>query len=1037
MNKELKYGGYSAQPSDYECQDGDLAMSLNLINEDGAIHATHKPKELFSVGVGYRLFIHRAGAITNYISYIPAGRTIKWIGSKSKGIFSSPSNITIGFDFGNIISVASVGYILIISTDSNIYYIRYNANKDAYIFLGTKLPDIFLQLGLKLNFTISDVQEKSFDVVVTSGSSSSSGTTTTDDDWQIVVATSYDVSGSNGGVTREDAITTSGHYVGTGYIPFDSTFKIQANKEYRLKWDVVAGAHYGMTLGIYGNRNGSSTREMLFWKANENVLANSIEVKKTFEDEWTNICYKIDFGWEGELSDAGCGTRGNITWYSGIDNSDTGSSDVTTYIEYTSDTHTTIMGVINKFVKEQVTDRSRFLYPFYVRYAVKLFDGSYGYLSEPILMIPNSGYVPAVQFSKHYSLGTRLIMTAFAADLQYKAENTLPGDWEDLITGIDIFVSQPIWAYNQGQEYDGTTNYFKFRSAVDSKGYGKAFFSDVACDSGNTYGRLELATYINRYATNIITNNYVQLATRSEEDIKTDAEHTTNFYKIASLSFGEINKATSLTDLKIEKGILNALVTREELVDNVLQYEGFKNGYLKEYNHRLHICHSSIILRNPSHPRRCFNFVADSDVYKLLVYVVLATDDGQKIVQTTLSGQVSGPWFFYPDGRAYKAYFILQDSAGSIIGISEKELKRHDYLNGAYWFGENFLDSLSYSSASVDPLQNTAKNNSIAALSTIYVSEANCPFVFHADTAVSVGAQEVKALATAAKALSQGQFGQFPLYAFSTEGIWALTVASTGVYTAVQPIVRDETIDIGTITQIDSAVLFVAQRGIMLLQGSQTRCISDYINNDYPFGLDNLPGINTLHTMIGHRVDTCYPIKPFNEFIKSCRMLYDYPHQRIYLYNISLSYAYVYSLKSKLWGLMYSNLRYNVNSYPEAYVINSDGMVVDYSEKSDEFSKGILITRPLQLDLPNIHKTIDTIIQRGNFAKGHVQSVLYGSRDLINWHLVWSSKDHYLRGFRGTPYKYFRIALVCDLQGGESIYGATVQFNSRLTNQPR
>lgn len=134
---------------------------------------------------------------------------------------------------------------------------------------------------------------------------------------------------------------------------------------------------------------------------------------------------------------------------------------------------------------------------------------------------------------------------------------------------------------------------------------------------------------------------------------------------------------------------------------------------------------------------------------------------------------------------------------------------------------------------------------------------------------------------------------------------------------------------------------------------------------------------------------------------------------------------------------MYSNLRYNVNSYPEAYVINSDGMVVDYSEKSDEFSKGILITRPLQLDLPNIHKTIDTIIQRGNFAKGHVQSVLYGSRDLINWHLVWSSKDHYLRGFRGTPYKYFRIALVCDLQGGESIYGATVQFNSRLTNQPR
>ena len=35
MNKEIKYNGYSTQPSDYECQDGDLAISLNLILEHG------------------------------------------------------------------------------------------------------------------------------------------------------------------------------------------------------------------------------------------------------------------------------------------------------------------------------------------------------------------------------------------------------------------------------------------------------------------------------------------------------------------------------------------------------------------------------------------------------------------------------------------------------------------------------------------------------------------------------------------------------------------------------------------------------------------------------------------------------------------------------------------------------------------------------------------------------------------------------------------------------------------------------------------
>ena len=102
-----------------------------------------------------------------------------------------------------------------------------------------------------------------------------------------------------------------------------------------------------------------------------------------------------------------------------------------------------------------------------------------------------------------------------------------------------------------------------------------------------------------------------------------------------------------------------------------------------------------------------------------------------------------------------------------------------------------------------------------------------------------------------------------------------------------------------------------------------------------------------------------------------------------------------------------------------------------------EPTKGLFVTRPIKLETPDVLKTMDTVIQRGHFQKGHVQSVLYGSRDLFNWHLVWSSKDHYLRGFRGTPYKYFRIACVTSLTDDESIFGASLQFNPRQTNQPR
>ena len=89
------------------------------------------------------------------------------------------------------------------------------------------------------------------------------------------------------------------------------------------------------------------------------------------------------------------------------------------------------------------------------------------------------------------------------------------------------------------------------------------------------------------------------------------------------------------------------------------------------------------------------------------------------------------------------------------------------------------------------------------------------------------------------------------------------------------------------------------------------------------------------------------------------------------------------------------------------------------------------------MEAANVHKTIYELIQRGHFQRGDVATVLYGSRDLYSWHLVWSSKDHYLRGFRGTPYKYFRIAGLATLTDGKSIFGASLSFETRHTNQLR
>jgi hypothetical protein len=340
-------------------------------------------------------------------------------------------------------------------------------------------------------------------------------------------------------------------------------------------------------------------------------------------------------------------------------------------------------------------------------------------------------------------------------------------------------------------------------------------------------------------------------------------------------------------------------------------------------------------------------------------------------------------------------------------------------------------------------------------LGKIYTSEAGNPFVYSTTNINTIGTGNILGLSTATKALSQGQFGQFPLYAFTTEGVWALEVGSNGAFSAKQPVTRDVCINAESITQLDNAVLFATDRGIMMLSGSDSICITDMISSDSAFSPTDLPKFDTLES---DAVTMATEIVPFKQFLQEARMLYDYTHQRIIVYNPDKDYAYVYSLKSKAWGMMPSGIQYGINSYPECLAVakipdidsgNVRNVLVNLSsigtedEEGDEGQEtteafnGLLITRPLKLDAPDVLKTIDTVIQRGMFRKGSVQSILYGSRDLFHWHLVSSSKNHYMRGFRGTPYKYFRIVLLCNLKKDESIFGCTIQYTPRLTDQIR
>ena len=715
-----------------------------------------------------------------------------------------------------------------------------------------------------------------------------------------------------------------------------------------------------------------------------------------------------------------------------------------------------ILAKVNKFIAEKSVNAGRFMYPFFVRYAYRLYDGSLTMHSSPILMPCCTSGCPLAPFKTLTvnsgtikSINDIVIIAAFH-ELDYAVKNSSKLDelkkWKDIVQSIDIFISKPIYTYDQNGKIKD----------LAAHGVG----SSTICKHVNQHHSIDKNRYPAKYAVRdmvgMFYNTYpdedrtlylgLGLPYKSDEQIEADLRSTSQFYYLQSIKLEDLK--TERTKVPIETDYLQSLVAREVMTDDYDSHDRLAPTYSFGYNAKLNItgirkklysnyetgdmvCYSDAQLEAESFNESAY--LKPNHNYRLYFFI---KQEGKEIVVEGNSSALAIDheffYLYYPNTNAYKV--VINDVTANTY--QEYILERHGFLNGAYYFGG--FSRFSAKGKEVSSVVATS-NNEIYLPNKIYTSEVNNPFYFPVLGINTVGTGTILGISTAAKALSQGQFGQFPLYAFTSEGVWALEVSSTGTYSAKQPITRDVCINPDGITQLDSAVLFPTDRGIMLISGSQTQCISEAINSEYPFDALRLPGFDKLHTILGHEpaTDKCLPTLPFTKFLKQCRMLYDYVHQRVIVYAPGITYAYVFSLKTNQWGMMFSNIVSHLNSYPDALAMDTKNAVLNFSVPVTDTVKCLYVTRPLKLEAANVLKTVASVIQRGLFRKGNVSTALYGSRDLQNWHLVWSSKDHYLQGFRGSPYKYFRIAGVATLSPDENIYGASVEFTPRQTNKPR
>lgn len=1002
MIKEIKYNGYSASPSDYQSPDGDMACMLNCIPERGALKPILPPEKVEDFGTMTVKAIHRTSIQENLI--ILSGTNLLW---RSRADIGSPVENKLHDFVSGVHSVTPIGNSLAVLDSAGI--IHYFLWKDsAYKYLGTQLPElkakpyiaseIFDGTEMDLRFGIEfseenpstslasdddkdgllnyDETKKLFDAQTTS-------LALYGDVRQNVYNRVFATLNQFDRILKQKGYFTSPFFVRFAYRLFDTTHAMHTVPV------LLVPTTWGAPLTSVRVLEGGGVNFDPMFSASQ--LTADIELPEDFAD-WSDIITHIDV----------------YVTPQAISYTDSAESLVSVSQLPFAKYETTVNTDGDTVSKWLINDND----------APMIMDNDNKWRSILSSFLNNNDSDYKLLYSSRLKAQGRpseltKVPVTDAAWPVYMAVDKSSGS--PTITDSNAIIKSPMSSPPKlPLPLGGIYDIYKFTVA-------ESIYSDT-----NTIARF----YISKSSPSAFTkdpHHYIELRRTDGKDYRDVLTDYNTFYKVSEIDL-KLNPGGFTGTVPLKKDVLVNLVTHETLPDTgqARSHNVVSNAFA--YNNRLNIvveeetlpsC-ADLLVQNPA---VFIKKTISPQYHSAYVKVMENSQVAYHKLPDAVFPDSDLTYFSYP--RATATELIL--CADGILHTIP--LQRHPFLNLVYAFNmfnpiEGELKEVA--ALPVYPLVNIRYGNKIK------TSDVNNPFIFSEENTSELPVGEIYALSTAAKALSQGQFGQFPLYAFTDKGVWALEVTGTGTYSARQPITRDVVEPPESVTQIDDAVLFATERGIMLLSGSQVQCISEVLDGkafdweQYGFAYKKTGELGLPTFVI-----------PWEQYKANIQMLYDYTGQRIIVFNPGYGHAYVFSLESKQWGIMKSNIQSTVDYYPEAYAMTSDGDLVDYSAADGDFAEGYYITRPLKLDAPDVHKTITGIIQRGQFKKGHVNTMLYGSRDLDKWYPVYGSADHILRGMRGTPYKYFRIASTFHLERDESITGCSIDYEPRLNNKLR
>lgn len=720
-----------------------------------------------------------------------------------------------------------------------------------------------------------------------------------------------------------------------------------------------------------------------------------------------------------------------------------------------------ILAAVNEAVYG-IHDDGYFTFPFFVRYAFRLYDGSLIRHSAPVLMMPSGSVCKFTPVSTDGSIFkfeasfSKFILSYIIHDSDQF--NTIV-KWSDIIKSVDVFVSAPIYPYNQSglckrllplDYYDEENNH----------GIAKAFYrTNTSMDFEEHDAKPMTASY----------KKFVELPQFDEDEIS-KAESVANFFFLKSIPVKELQSQQHV-EFEPQPGLVNSITAKTQMTDDYDSHDFLipKGSYI--YNARLNTFNIRKQKFRGFHPTTCFNLTdkESNNLYQIDSYVHVKNEQGTTVVHynsTVLSYAGNGlpRWFYYPDPAAFKAVWLVRCIAGvqwqsadaHEIQIYELDLKAHPMLNGAFWFDDyktptpigaftdteplseqDFgamdpicdLEALSQSAVLPDddkPLANT--NTTVSMPNSIYTSKANNPFFFpnlvDESGVNTVGSGTILGMATVTRALSTGQVGDQDLIVFASDGIWVMKVSSTGTYTNINNISREVCTGQENICQLDQSVIFATNRSINRFVESDSVPISDVLDGP------NVPFTTIMPDFCGNFQQDSDIAKMLSfaqtmniSMLENCKVIYDYSMLRLLALQKNNQGAYtnialVFCMADQSWSLMVTPVAIKsfIPGYPYPFYQDTAGKVYVLDKPyhkivngtSLQTFNGAIITRILAFS-----ETMDVIQSYQQLCNLATKPLIYiyGSNDQNTWKLIGYSNREFTNYLPGHPFRYFRVAM--------------------------